>query len=55
VPFKTSIVFLVASAFLFVFFIRTDRSINWKEGIVLLLVYFVYTAVQYLEGFYSGL
>lgn len=46
--FNSSITYLVAAAFLFIFFVRTEKNIDWKEGVVLITVYLTYVLVEYL-------
>jgi cation:H+ antiporter len=41
-------IFLIISAFLFLFFIRTGQKITKKEGIILLLIYIVFIIVEIL-------
>lgn len=47
-PFVIARIFLVIAAFLFFFFVHSDRKITRKEAVFLLLLYFLFVALEIL-------
>lgn len=47
-PFAIARIFLIISALLFLFFIKTDRKITKNEAAILLMIYIIFVAVEIL-------
>ncbi len=44
--FFTSVSFMILAVFLFIMFIETGKSLSWKEGVTMVLMYIVFIMIQ---------